>query len=149
MHAACFQDRWSAAAFAGLLSTPGTFALIASVGGEPAGFVVVRVAADEAEILTLGVVPDWRRRKIGTALLHAAGTDSHKAGARRLFLEVAEDNPAARGLYGAAGFEAAGRRPGYYRRANGRPAAALILVRAPTSESERQNKDFCAFDQDS
>ncbi len=49
--------------------------------------------------------------------------------ARAVYLEVAEDNAAARRLYGREGFSIAGRRRGYYRRAASREMAALVLRR--------------------
>lgn len=128
---ACFpEDPWEAALIARLLALPGTFALVVDgADQEPCGFALVRVAADEAEILAIGVLPAARRRGLGRilvdALAHAAGT----RGADRVFLEVAEDNSAARALYLAEGFEAVGRRPAYYRRPTGPNAAALILRR--------------------
>lgn len=105
-----------------MLDWPGTWGHRA---GE-AGFVLARAAADEAEILTLAVVPAWRRRGLGAALLAAAQRRAASLGAAQLFLEVAADNDAARALYAGAGFEAVGLRRGYY--AGGRDA--LVLRRA-------------------
>ncbi|MEL6765718.1 MAG: GNAT family N-acetyltransferase [Pseudomonadota bacterium] len=91
---------------------------------------VLRFAADEAEILTLGVVPEARRRGLGTALLAASIAIAEGCGAASIFLEVAEDNDAARALYAAAGFEEVGRRDGYYERRDGSRVAALVLRRS-------------------
>lgn len=112
IHAACFPPReaWDAEAIAALLGTPGTAAL--RVGAD--GMAMLRVAADEAEILTLAVRPEARRRGVGRALLAAAMEAAAAAGARRMLLEVAEGNAAARALYAAAGFVQAGRRARYY-----------------------------------
>ncbi|MCX7684005.1 MAG: GNAT family N-acetyltransferase [Acetobacteraceae bacterium] len=112
IHAEAFPpaEAWGEAAIAGLLATPGTAALLC--GRE--GMAMLRVAADEAEILTLAVRPGARRRGLGRALLAAAMAAAAAAGARRMLLEVAEDNAAARALYAAAGFAPVGRRPGYY-----------------------------------
>ncbi len=85
--------------------------------------VLVRVAADEAEILTIGVTA--RRQGIGTALMAAALGAARTQGASAMFLEVASDNAAARGLYQRLGFAPAGQRKAYY--ANG--ADALLLRR--------------------
>jgi len=121
IHATAFPpaEQWSAAAFATHLALPGVFAVIDEAGG----LVLARVAADEAEILTLAVAPALRRQGRGRALLAAALSHAAAAGARRLFLEVAEGNAAARALYAAAGFREVGRRPAYY--ASGE--AALVL----------------------
>ena len=100
---------WSEAAFADLLAMPGALAL----AGE-AGFVLARLAADEAEIIMLAVRPDLRRGGQGRALLRAAMQAASAQGAARLFLEVAEDNEAARALYAGLGFQVLGRRAQYY-----------------------------------
>lgn len=112
IHAAAFpaNEAWGAAAIAALLATPGTAALISGRDG----MAMLRVAGDEAEILTLAVRPAARRRGIGRGLLAAALQAAAEAGAARLLLEVAEANPAARSLYAAAGFAPVGRRPRYY-----------------------------------
>ena len=128
LHAAAFPASWDAAAFAGLLGQPGVFA---EVGQN--GFILIRAVADEAEILTLAVRPEARRRGLGARLVETAADRAAGMGAERLFLEVAEDNAAARGLYAACGFTEAGRRRGYYRAPGGGRTDALILARNLTA----------------
>lgn len=123
LHARCFAERWSAAWIAGLIEQPGTFAFLAEEGG----FVLVRVAAEEAEILTLAVEPAARRRGIGTALMIAGAREAARRGARRLFLEVADGNSAALTMYRRLGMVEVGRRPDYYPAAAGGRADALVL----------------------
>jgi ribosomal-protein-alanine N-acetyltransferase len=112
LHAECFPpaEAWSAEAIAGLMAMPGVAAL--HCPGE--GFLLFRVAAEEAEILTLAVRPEARRRGVGRALLSAAMAAASGAGARRMLLEVAATNRAARALYEGAGFVTAGVRRRYY-----------------------------------
>jgi ribosomal-protein-alanine N-acetyltransferase len=131
-HALSFDAPWSAADLAALLDSPGVFALAARDGPAVHGFILARAIAGEAEILTLAVDPDHRRRGLGQALLAAADIAARAAGAETLFLEVAADNPAAIGLYQTAGFEPAGRRRGYYARADG-AVDALVLRKALAS----------------
>jgi [ribosomal protein S18]-alanine N-acetyltransferase len=126
IHAECFDPAWSASEIATLLEAPGAAAALAWIAGDPAGFVLVRTVADEAEILTIATRPLYRRRGIGAALLADACARARAGGAAAMFLEVAEDNPAARGLYAAAGFVPVGRRRAYYSRAQG-SVSALIL----------------------
>ncbi len=123
LHALAFgpAERWGAEAFATQLGLPGVFGLILP----NAGLALARVAADEAEILTIGVVPAARRAGRGGALLRAAEARAAAAGARGMFLEVASDNEAARALYARAGYATVGRRPRYY--PNG--SDALVLAR--------------------
>lgn len=126
LHAACLEEAWPAADIGALLRQPGVFAALA-VDSAPVGFMLWRVAADEAEILSLGVLPSARRHGIATALLEAATVSLLAAGVASLFLEVAEDNQAALAFYRIHGFGEAGRRSRYYRRAGGREADALVL----------------------
>lgn len=69
LHARSFEEPWDRASIARLLALPNAFALIATAhgdaGAEPVGLAIVRAAADEGEILTLGVVPERRRRAPG------------------------------------------------------------------------------------
>jgi len=135
LHAACFSEGWTAASIGALLAGPGAFGLLAASDGEPAGFILVRPAADEAEILSLAVLPAWRRRGLGRRLLAAALERLVAAGTRRLLLEVAEDNVAARKLYQAAGLIPVGRRPGYYRSAGGATAALVLALAIDGADS--------------
>jgi ribosomal-protein-alanine N-acetyltransferase len=109
LHATCFEDAWTEQALRDLLKTTGTTAFYARQG-----FVVTRVAGDEAEILTLAVTPDARRQGIGRALMVAAVQYAQGAGARTMFLEVAQSNVGAAALYGSLGFREVGRRKSYY-----------------------------------
>ncbi|WGM46102.1 [Ribosomal protein S18]-alanine N-acetyltransferase [Brevundimonas sp. NIBR10] len=122
VHAEAFDHPWDEAAIADLLGQAGVFGIAAT-----GGFILCRVVLDEAEILTLAVRPDARRRGLARRLVEAGGAMARSAGAERLFLEVAEDNVAARGLYADAGFVETGRRRAYYETAQGR-TDALILV---------------------
>ena len=123
LHGEAFDAPWDAAAFATLLDQPGV-----SAAEAVDGFILIRTAAGEAEILTLAVRPSARRRGLGADLLAKGLVLALAGGAGRLFLEVAEDNLAARALYARAGFAEAGRRRGYYARPDGPAADALVLA---------------------
>ncbi len=123
IHRICFAQPWSADSMATALDMPGAAGLIAveneslvpSAGGSgPAGLVLWRVAADEAEILTIAVLPPWRRHGLGYALLEGACGAATAAGATAMFLEVAAGNAAALTLYQQTGFIRVGLRRGYY-----------------------------------
>jgi ribosomal-protein-alanine N-acetyltransferase len=134
LHQAAFAEQWSAATLGELLAMPGAFAWLA--GGEetarplPVGFVLGRMAGEECEILTLAVMPAARRRGAASALLEAALSHAAAAGAKAVFLEVAESNRTARRLYARGGFALVGRRKAYYHRRGRTPLDALILRRA-------------------
>lgn len=132
----CFpDDPWDADFIETLLGQPGSFGLLALAvdektgEGVPTGFALARVVGEDSEILTIGVLPQARRGGLGRRLVEAVCDEVAQRGATALFLEVAEDNGAARALYAHSGFAQVGRRPGYYVRRDGR-AAALVLRRS-------------------
>ncbi|MEM7427802.1 MAG: GNAT family N-acetyltransferase [Pseudomonadota bacterium] len=127
LHRDSFENCWDENAFAGLLDVPGAVCLAAAAAGTPAGFVLARQAADEAEILTICVVPAARRRGIARQLMDCLS--QRLTGSEMLYLEVDERNRAARALYRSLGFETAGTRKGYYAKADGSRADALLLRR--------------------
>src|SRR5262249_17280934 len=99
LHAPCFPPvrAWGPAALASLLGTPGTFGFLLSPGPatEPDGLALIRMAADEAEILTLGLKPERRGRGLAPLLLEAVVAMLEANAVTSLFLEVAVDNEAA------------------------------------------------------
>lgn len=129
-HAAA-GEQWSLETLATTLASANVWGLIAARGFEaaspPAGFLLVRCAADEAEILGLVVEPPSRRRGIARALLRAAVDRLVEIGCSALFLEVAADNAAALALYDSFGLRKVGRRADYYKRPGDIHMDALIM----------------------
>ena len=123
IHARAFPEDefWDERIIAGQLSQPGVFGLLYKRGG----MLLARLAADEAEVLTIAVVPERRQQGLGGGLIEAAAAEARARGAVRLFLEVSTRNPAARGLYQQLGFAQVGRRRAYY--ADGSDALVLSL----------------------
>ncbi|MGI9383020.1 MAG: GNAT family N-acetyltransferase [Methyloligellaceae bacterium] len=117
LHGQSFPQGWSDAAFERFLAdhTCSTWIARRPEQGPIAGFLLSRMAADEADIVTLAVAEDVRRHGLGSALVECAAAALGRRGARRLLLEVGESNLAARGLYAACGFRVVGARSGYYR----------------------------------
>jgi [ribosomal protein S18]-alanine N-acetyltransferase len=137
LHAACFsEDPWDAEALRRILALSGGFGFVAWEADTPVGFALARDLGNECEILSLGVLPEFRRGGVGRALLRAVIDQAARQGLPSIVLEVAADNAAARRLYGGAGFVAAGRRPRYYRR-GGETIDALLLRCPVTSEPRR------------
>ncbi len=121
LHASLFDAPWDAASFEELLAHAGAIAFLARPQTtdarrrpEALGFILGRLAADEAEILTLAVARDWQRLGLGGRLVDALARAAKAKGARQLYLEVAAGNSAARALYAGLGFRESGRRRGYY-----------------------------------
>ena len=130
VHTSGFETPWTGDDFARFLADPVTFGRVAETAdGDLAGFILCRTIAGEAEILTVVVATDIRRRGVGTVLLAEAMAVA-SARAEAMFLEVAADNPGAIALYAAAGFEAVGRRSGYYGRLVGGSVDAIVMRRA-------------------
>jgi ribosomal-protein-alanine N-acetyltransferase len=125
VHEACFDRPWSAAEIDRLMIDG--FGLISE---EAAAFLIARVSADEAEILTVAVDPAFRRQGWGRRLIDAAIEVARDQGAVTLFLEVGADNAAAISVYHAAGFQLVGKRPGYYYRPDGSSADAMVMRRS-------------------
>lgn len=128
LHAEIFSEEpWDAAWFAQMLANPAVSGLIlshpAADGDQPAGLALTSAVAEEAEILTIGILPAARRQGLGAALLEAVIGDAAGRGVTRLHLEVSARNEAAISLYEKAGFARTGLRRKYYR--NGADAVMM------------------------
>ena len=128
LHGRCFDETWEEAALTRLLAMPGAFAFLAEEDASPTGFILCRGAGDECEVISLAVLPGFRRKGVATALLARALDEAGKGGVKKIFLEVAEDNAAGRSFYEALKFEAVGRREKYYKSTAGERRDALIMA---------------------
>lgn len=126
LHSASFSvpRPWSATEFSDLLRNPNVFVL-----SESGGFLLGRLAQDEAELLTLAVAPQMRRTGIGRRLVDRFLARAQTNGVARVFLEVSVENDAATKLYLAAGFSRSGLRRAYFQAPDGRRIDALVLGR--------------------
>ncbi|WP_135449599.1 MULTISPECIES: ribosomal protein S18-alanine N-acetyltransferase [Tabrizicola] len=133
LHARCFTTPrpWGEAEFAAFLNDPLAFLLVEG----DAGFLLGRAVAGEAELLTLAVAPEARRRGLGQRLVSRFLYQARLRGAETAFLEVAADNDPARALYARAGFTEAGRRRSYYHAPDGVAVDALVLRRVLSDAS--------------
>jgi ribosomal-protein-alanine N-acetyltransferase len=120
-----FSDPWSANDFTECVASGVPF-LVAERQGVVAGYVVAHSAADEGEILNLGVAPTHRRQGIGRALVERVLQELAGLGVRTVYLEVRASNASARQLYESLGFGEVARRARYYRR----PVEDAVVLRA-------------------
>jgi ribosomal-protein-alanine N-acetyltransferase len=127
LHAASFHRGWSETEIERMLLDRYVLAHRATSGRAFAGFILSRMAVDEAEILSVAVAARWRGRGLARRLVDLHLRRLAGLGMRAVFLEVEEGNRPALRLYRRAGFRQVGRREGYYRESQG--AAALILRR--------------------
>ena len=125
LHRDGFDAPWSAQAFTGLLNLPTVCGWIVATP-DPVGFILIQIAADECEVLTLAVRALHRRAGLGQCLLDKAEDYMRLAGIKTCHLEVAADNIAALSLYSEAGYRQTGRRAGYYSRPQGAVDARLM-----------------------
>lgn len=126
LHGRCFPCPWKAEDFrryADMSAYPG---LLAWVGPRLAGFLIVSIAADEAEILTLGTETALRRQGVASALLTRMMENVADLGATVIFLEVSVRNDAARALYERHGFVSEGLRKNYYNTPDGHEDAVIM-----------------------
>lgn len=117
--------------------TPGIFrdcllagypSLVLEQAGRVAGYGIMSIAAGEAHLLNLALATDARGQGFGRLLLDQLVDQAVRAGADSMYLEVRPSNDRALRLYQRAGFEAIGRRRGYYRARYG-TEDAIVLVR--------------------
>ena len=123
IHQACFEHGWSEKEFVKLLALPTTRLWMTEEG-----FLLCSEVADEMEILTICVLPEFRRQHVGQDLLHELFQYAKSQKDKQIFLEVAEDNIPAQKLYLKVGFVQTGKRVGYYKRKNG-AVDALCLTK--------------------
>jgi ribosomal-protein-alanine N-acetyltransferase len=129
LHRACFpEDPWGVGTIEQITAMPCFFGRVGWTRGTPAGFVLALMLGEEAEIVSLGVVPAYRRCGMGSALMDAICGEARSQGAEGVVLEVARDNEAACALYVARGFTVVGCRRNYYRRAEGLVDALIMRV---------------------
>lgn len=131
IHAEAFTRPWDAVEFERSLAEKNVLAdgLFLGRAAQPAGFILSRRAADEAEILSIAIAAPARGRGHAGALLDRHLQGLAQAGVRAVFLEVEEGNRPALALYRRRGFAEIGRRQGYYARPDGTRASAITMRR--------------------
>jgi len=131
IHAESFAHPWNQIELEAMLTSQGHVCDGVFDGGKEKllSFSIWRLAADEAELLTIATHSDFRGNGLAGTLLRWQIGELPRHGACRLFLEVEENNHAALALYARLGFVKAGERPGYYRQGLEQPRNALILSR--------------------
>jgi ribosomal-protein-alanine N-acetyltransferase len=129
LHAQSFQRGWSEDECEQLLGDHAVLTHRAMLGSKLAGFIMSRIAVDEAEILSAAVSRVYRGRGVARQLLSLHMRRLAGLGVGTIFLEVGETNDPAARLYARAGFREVSRRPNYYPGAGGQAITALVLRR--------------------
>lgn len=126
IHAFCFDYAprpWSGDEIESVLASPNTRLFF-----KDSAFAILRIAGSEAELLTIAVHPDFRRKGLARSLIKQMHAFAVKAGVDEVFLEVSEQNLAARKLYTTCGYAVRGERKGYYHALNGRKITAVVMA---------------------
>ncbi len=131
LHSGFFAHPWLRTDFEQLIASSNIIAEGAWTAGmvQLRGFCISRIAADEAEILTLIVETTSRRQGLAVKLMGSQIARLSIRGVKSLFLEVDESNIPAISLYKGLGFRAAGLRKGYYRGSSEKNSANAIIMR--------------------
>ena len=120
----CFSHPWSENSVAAELDNPLSLWIVALEGDAVVGYVGSQTVLGEADMMNLAVVPLYRRKGVGAALVSCLIQRLKAAEVYSLTLEVRASNDGAKSLYHKLGFEQIGRRPNYY---SGPKEDALIL----------------------
>lgn len=123
----CFpKDAWPLLDLVGVLTYPGVVRLKAVTEAQMVGFIAgdVRRSEGVAWIATLAVLPDFRRRGIGAALLQACET---QIPLNRIRLCVRPSNNGAIELYSRFGYTRIGEWAKYYQ--DGEPALVMEKIK--------------------
>jgi len=133
IHAASFAHRWNVDELARMKAQKGVIFLVARRASPygtraPLGFLILRTAAEEAEVITIAVHPRQRDRGIGKKLMEAGLFRLYGERCEHLFLEVDAANESALLLYRSLGFREVGRRKGYYGNSDGDGTALVMRI---------------------
>ena len=114
IEAASFPDPWTEGIFRSSLSDETELWFVAEKDGKLLGYAGMQTVLDEGYIDNIAVAPALRRSGVASALLDAVEAEAKARRLAFLSLEVRVGNAPAISLYTRFGFEAIGKRPGYY-----------------------------------
>lgn len=97
------------------------------VDKELIAYGIILIAVGEAQLLTIGVSPDYQRLGVGKMVMKDLLDTATKHQAACMYLEVRESNHKAIALYKKLGFERCGLRRHYYPNVSGREHALVYI----------------------
>ncbi len=120
----CFgREAFSRQHIANLLKNYNCISLVAKLNGKIVGFVIGMIHMERnalvGHILTIDVLPQYRRRGIAQKLLEKIEEILREKGVKACCLEVREDNVAALKLYQKLGYRKIAKLENYYGNAHG------------------------------
>ncbi len=132
IHAKCFPNYWNQEAFTDFFSVKNTFAYLVEAGAVPVAMLVYRATFEQADVLTIAVLPEFRRRGIARQLVEMLIKDCREQGVEKIFLEVEVGNDHAIKLYEDNGFKQVSRRKLYYQQLDGSLTDGLVMQKKLT-----------------
>lgn len=127
IHKECFPTYWNPDEFNNFFGVEGTHAFLVIKGETPVGMMVYRAQFEQADIITIAVLPEHRKLGIARAMLEKSLAHMTKLGVETIFLDVEDGNQAAISLYEGYGFAYQRRRKLYYRQKDGSYTDALVM----------------------
>jgi len=111
---ASFVSPWSRSAFEEELANRHSRLFVFRIHWQIVGYMCFWQVMDEAHLLNIAVRPDMRQAGLGKAIMEHLETICRESGLKRILLDVARHNTAARSLYKKCGFRSIGFRKKYY-----------------------------------
>lgn len=128
IEAGSFSNPWQPQTFRSLIEERRAHILVAEGPASTIlGYAVAWWVHEQGELANLAVLPDFRGKGVGSALLDRVLADLRSRGVESLFLEVRASNRRAAGLYFSRGFSQVAVRTDYYR--NPLEDARILLKR--------------------
>ena len=107
-----------------------------------------QIILDEAELFLIITKPENRKQGVGRRILATFEQQALQNNIRRIILEVAYSNVAARALYTSNGYQQIAVRKNYYTFPNGRRVDAIVMEKHLKTQLKTQNK-FPVFQRNS
>ena len=121
------EQKWGFSELFELFSIRETISFVICLDAKPIGFALLRILADEGEIITFCILPKWCNNGYGKILLERIVDTLKKRSIKKLFLEVRENNKVAIKLYNNCSFKVIGRRKKYYKNNQAEKIDALVM----------------------
>ena len=116
------QRAWSETEFSAMLSASNALSVTCNTG-----FAVGQIILDEAELFLIITKPENRKQGVGRRILATFEQQALQNNIRRIILEVAYSNVAARALYTSNGYQQIAVRKNYYTFPSGRRVDAIVM----------------------
>lgn len=111
---ACFSMPFKENDFYEYLKNPLWHLLVAKIDGKVVGYISYMIIGYDADLVNIAVLPEFRGKKVGQALLHELVMDADSRDLEYIHLEVRKSNASAINLYTKYGFVIVGQSKNHY-----------------------------------